>query len=171
MILNHSRLSMLEKPNHQSIERKNLLLDYCIFEPCIHLTVFRCCLIQEKDPFWEPASSTPVLIGAVHVFLQSLAYMVELEENLVITDYKGKEQGHLKVEIHPTDSKGKILEDSFVEKPEDIVSLFFLNIISICILYIDIILFRVHQHMTSVISKQRTSGNVHCFDFNLLYTN
>lgn len=47
---------------------------------------------KESDPFWEDPN-TEVFVGSVHVYLQSLAYMVELEENLVITDYKGIEQG------------------------------------------------------------------------------
>ena len=32
-------------------------------------------ILQEKDPFWEPADAD-VLIGSVHVYLQSLAYKV-----------------------------------------------------------------------------------------------
>ena len=38
-----------------------------------------------------------MLIGYVHVYLQSLGYLIELEENLAITDYKGNEQGYLQV--------------------------------------------------------------------------
>ena len=50
------------------------------------------CIYQAKDPFWEDPN-TDVYIGSVHVYLQSLAYMIELEENLTITDYKGIECG------------------------------------------------------------------------------
>ena len=78
--------------------------------------------MQEKDPFWEPAGSSDVLIGSVHVYLQSLAYQIELQENLAITDYKGNDQGHLLVEIIPCDNKWKDLpEDVYVEDPKELV--------------------------------------------------
>ena len=32
---------------------------------------------QERDPFWEP-DDAEVLIGSVHVYLQSLAYLVRV---------------------------------------------------------------------------------------------
>ena len=47
---------------------------------------------QVRDPFWEDPN-TEVLIGTVHVYLQSLAYLIELEETLRISDFKGNEQG------------------------------------------------------------------------------
>jgi hypothetical protein len=97
---------------------RQIVLD-CILNYFV-LLVF--CL-QEKDPFWEPADSSEVLIGSVHIYLQSVAYLVELAENLAITDYKGNDQGHLEVEIRPTDAKGKDLgEDVFVENPSELVS-------------------------------------------------
>ena len=48
--------------------------------------------LQENDPFWEDPNSE-VLIGTVHIYLQSLAYLIELEESLRISDFKGNEQG------------------------------------------------------------------------------
>ena len=48
--------------------------------------------LQDKDPFWEDPNSE-VHLGSVHVYLQSLAYMMELEESLQVTDYRGMEQG------------------------------------------------------------------------------
>ncbi|XP_064617411.1 kinesin-like protein unc-104 [Liolophura sinensis] len=48
-------------------------------------------LPKEKDPFWEPANAE-ILIGTVHLYLQSLAYLIELEDNLVISDYKGQRE-------------------------------------------------------------------------------
>ena len=84
-----------------------------------------------------------VHIGSVHVYLQSLTYMVrplvflegnvltvdlwpqiELEEQLTITDYKGNEQGLLSVEVWPCNKDGTPLsddEDMFVEEPEELV--------------------------------------------------
>ncbi|XP_035688755.1 kinesin-like protein KIF28P [Branchiostoma floridae] len=75
---------------------------------------------KDKDPFWEPPD-TEVLVGSVHVYLQSLAYLVELEENLAITDYRGAENGHLTVEIEPCAQDGSPLEDDFVEDPQELI--------------------------------------------------
>ncbi|KAL5006291.1 hypothetical protein ScPMuIL_015097 [Solemya velum] len=76
-------------------------------------------LPQDKDPFWEPAD-IPQLIGTVQCILQSLSYNIDLQEKLVITDYKGNQQGMLSIEIDPCDSKwDKVKEDDFVEYPEE----------------------------------------------------
>uniref|UniRef100_A0A2C9KML9 Kinesin-like KIF1-type domain-containing protein n=2 Tax=Biomphalaria TaxID=6525 RepID=A0A2C9KML9_BIOGL len=45
---------------------------------------------KEKDPFWEPVS-TPVLIGTSLVYLQPLAYLIDMDESLAVIDWKGKE--------------------------------------------------------------------------------
>nr|KAG5687659.1 hypothetical protein BaRGS_027551 [Batillaria attramentaria] len=75
---------------------------------------------KEKDPFWEPPSSD-VQIGSVHVYLQSLGYLVELQENLAITDFKGNDCGHLMLEILPCDDKWKELpEEIYAESPQDL---------------------------------------------------
>jgi hypothetical protein len=78
--------------------------------------------LQEQDPFWEPVD-TDILIGSVHVYLQSIAYLIEVEENLTITDFKGLEQGHLAVEIRPCNKKWAEVDDEFVEDPSELVSL------------------------------------------------
>lgn len=76
---------------------------------------------KEKDPFWED-SNTDVLIGSVHLYLQSLAYKIELDETLAITDYKGNEQGNLQVMVMPCDKSGApIGEDDFVEDPQELI--------------------------------------------------
>ncbi|KAK3085516.1 hypothetical protein FSP39_004469 [Pinctada imbricata] len=76
---------------------------------------------KEEDPFWEPTED--VLIGTANVFLQSLAYALDFDDNLMITDYKGVEEGHLKVEIMPCTEKGSPLDDdSFVEDPKDLLN-------------------------------------------------
>ncbi|CAH1788618.1 unnamed protein product [Owenia fusiformis] len=75
-------------------------------------------LPQDQDPFWEDPD-TEVLIGNVHVYLSSLAFMIELEETMPITDFKGNEQGHLMLEVHPCDDKWNNIEDGYVE-PADL---------------------------------------------------
>ncbi|XP_006815172.1 kinesin-like protein KIF28 [Saccoglossus kowalevskii] len=80
-------------------------------------------LPDEKDPFTEPPD-TEVHIGSVNVYLQSIAYLIDLRETLEITDYKGKEMGILEVEAIPCNNKGKELteaDDVFVEDPSELV--------------------------------------------------
>lgn len=77
-------------------------------------------LPQEKDPFWEP-DDAEVFIGSAHVYLQSLAYKIEVEESLAITDHKGNEQGHLQIEVYPCDEKGNEDIDDFVDDPKELI--------------------------------------------------
>ena len=75
---------------------------------------------QEKDPFWDDPS-TEQHIGSVHVYLQSLAYQVDVDENLQITDYRGIEQGQLKIEMMPCTKNGKDIGDDYVDEPSELV--------------------------------------------------
>ncbi|XP_071509131.1 kinesin-like protein KIF28 [Diadema antillarum] len=80
-------------------------------------------LPDEKDPFTEPLD-TKVQIGVVNVYLQSLAYMIETKESIEISDYRGKQQGLLDVEVVPCDSNGKELteaDDVFVDDPKELI--------------------------------------------------
>ncbi|XP_072173412.1 kinesin-like protein KIF28 [Diadema setosum] len=80
-------------------------------------------LPDEKDPFTEPLD-TKVQIGVVNVYLQSLAYMIETKESIEVSDYRGKQQGLLDVEIVPCDSNGKELteaDDVFVDDPKELI--------------------------------------------------
>lgn len=78
---------------------------------------------QEQDPFWAAAGD--ILIGSVRVYLQSLCYMIEFEEKLAITDYKGNEVGHLEVAVFPCNADGTMMgdedDDPFVEDPSELV--------------------------------------------------
>ena len=71
----------------------------------------------------------------MHVYLQSLAYLIDLQENLAITDYKGNDEGHLQVEIMPCDKQWKDLtEDVYVEDPKDMVRVEIdLSICAVCV--------------------------------------
>ncbi|KAK7012042.1 Kinesin-like protein kif28p [Biomphalaria glabrata] len=76
---------------------------------------------KEKDPFWEPVS-TPVLIGTSLVYLQPLAYLIDMDESLAVIDWKGKEIGQLLVSLVPCDSKWEPLSDSsYVEDPKELL--------------------------------------------------
>lgn len=41
---------------------------------------------REEDPFWEPPED--LLVGTANVFLQSLAYALDFDDKLSVTDYK-----------------------------------------------------------------------------------
>ncbi len=75
---------------------------------------------KEEDPFWEP--SEDVLIGTANVFLQSLGYALDFDDQLTVTDYKGQDEGQIFVNVTPCSQNGKALdEDSFVDNPEELV--------------------------------------------------
>lgn len=76
---------------------------------------------REKDPFWEDAD-VEVLIGTVHVHLMSLSHKLDIEETLTVTNYQGKENGHIEIEVTPCTSKGSPLgEDDFLDDPKELV--------------------------------------------------
>ena len=76
---------------------------------------------QERDPFYEPPTSE-VLIGSVTVFLQSLAYMIEYEEELTIFDFGGQDMGRLSLALTPCSSSGKEIIGEYLENPDDLVT-------------------------------------------------
>ena len=74
---------------------------------------------KEEDPFWEPTED--VLIGSANVFLQSLGYALDFDDQLTITDYKGGDEGQIYVNVTPCHASGKpVDEDSFVDSPDDL---------------------------------------------------
>ncbi|XP_052677325.1 kinesin-like protein KIF28P [Crassostrea angulata] len=76
---------------------------------------------REKDPFWEDAD-VEVLIGTVHVHLMSLSHKLDIEETLTVTNYQGKENGHIEIEVMPCTTKGGPLgEDDFLDDPKELV--------------------------------------------------
>ena len=47
---------------------------------------------RPPDPFLESVE-TGVLIGSAHVYLECLDFLLDIDEDFVITDYKGTSQG------------------------------------------------------------------------------
>ncbi|XP_071088999.1 kinesin-like protein KIF28 isoform X1 [Haliotis cracherodii] len=75
---------------------------------------------KEDDPFWEPTED--VLIGTANVFLQSLAFGLDFDDKVVITDYKAQEEGFLFVNVTPCTQSGKPFdEEYFVESPNELL--------------------------------------------------
>jgi len=80
-------------------------------------------LPEDKDPFQEDVN-TEVNIGSVQVFLQPVAYMVEMKEQLEITDLKGNKIGVMNLEVAPCNKKGREYteaDDKFVDSPDELV--------------------------------------------------
>ncbi|KAL3836511.1 hypothetical protein ACJMK2_021937 [Sinanodonta woodiana] len=79
-------------------------------------------LPPETDPFYEDVK-VDSHIGSVKVYLKSLAFLIDANEQLDITDYRGQEIGKLNIELLPCDAKGKVMgdQDVFVENPNDLV--------------------------------------------------
>ncbi|XP_035212141.1 kinesin-like protein KIF28P [Stegodyphus dumicola] len=78
---------------------------------------------EDRDPFIEDLDAE-VRIGSVQVFLQPLAYMVELKEQLEIVDYKGAEVGIMNIEVVPCTAQGKEYtehDDMFVDNPNELI--------------------------------------------------
>ncbi|CAI5444067.1 unnamed protein product [Caenorhabditis angaria] len=75
---------------------------------------------KERDPFYEPPDS-PVFIASCVVFLQSLAYLIDVEEQFPIVDLSGQEIGLLTVGLSPCSTNGKELRGEYVENPHQLI--------------------------------------------------
>ncbi|VDM28226.1 unnamed protein product [Toxocara canis] len=75
---------------------------------------------KERDPFYEPPDSE-VLIGSSTVYLQSLAYLIEHEEQLPIFDFGGQDLGRLTVALTPCTPAGKEILGEYVEDPAELL--------------------------------------------------
>ena len=75
---------------------------------------------KHKDPFWDPPED--FFLGSVYLYLQSLAYTIDIDETLSITNYQGADEGKLHVSLCPCDATGRdINEEMFVSTPEELV--------------------------------------------------
>lgn len=67
-------------------------------------------------------------MGTVTVFLRSLAYLVEQDEQYPILDVQGTETGQLTVGLTPCNSNGKEILGEFVDEPNELVKFQFIYI-------------------------------------------
>ena len=68
---------------------------------------------NDKDPFWDPPEAR--LIGTAVLYLDSLSFLLEIEETTPIIDFKGKQVGELTCEIIALSIGKKNLIDNFEE--------------------------------------------------------
>ncbi|XP_037069265.1 kinesin-like protein KIF28P isoform X2 [Pollicipes pollicipes] len=80
-------------------------------------------LPESQDPFRE-SPDTEVLLGTCQVFLQPIAFQVELKDQLEIANYKGSEVGVMNIEVIPCAANGKEYkeeDDRFVDSPDMLI--------------------------------------------------
>ncbi|XP_050405735.1 kinesin-like protein KIF28P [Patella vulgata] len=73
---------------------------------------------KKNDPFWDPVED--VFLGSCHVWLQPVAYRVEVDEHFAVHNYHGKEEAVIHVQIVPCNERGKpkIEDDILVDSDE-----------------------------------------------------
>ena len=77
-------------------------------------------LKHQDDPFWEPPED--IMIGTCNVYLQSLSYALDIDDNLTITDYKGSKEGNISINITPcTETGDPLLDEFFVDDPKELL--------------------------------------------------
>eukprot|EP01052_Picozoa_sp_SAG31_P003841 SAG31_NODE_152_length_22216_cov_16.550029_2_plen_610_part_00 len=77
---------------------------------------------EVDDPFFDPAEAQ--LIGVGHIYLEALAYLLDIKQSTPVVDYKGNKVASLTVDIAPCAPDGMPLgegEGMMVETPEDLV--------------------------------------------------
>ncbi|MBN3296433.1 KIF28 protein, partial [Amia calva] len=74
----------------------------------------------DRDPFWDPLE--PVHLGCAHIWLQSLAFRIRLEEQLEVLGSQGGEEALLQVELIPCSRDGQALgEDDIMIDPTELL--------------------------------------------------
>merc|ERR1712178_336501 len=55
------------------------------------------------------------------LFLESLAYLVDMDDTLQISDYRGQSAGHCEVVLYPVDQSGKPIKEAYIENPNELL--------------------------------------------------
>lgn len=81
------------------------------------------CVCCVGDPFLEDPA-TEAMVGSCHVYLQPLAFMVEIKEQLELVDFRGTEVGILNLEMVPCNKEGKEYvedDDVYLDSPSEMI--------------------------------------------------
>ncbi|KAJ8288686.1 hypothetical protein COCON_G00013450 [Conger conger] len=75
-------------------------------------------LPRERDPFWDPLE--PIHLGSAHLWLQSLAFLIPLEEQVEVLGSEGTEEAILQTQLVPCNPAGLPLgeEDILIDPTE-----------------------------------------------------
>lgn len=60
---------------------------------------------QDSDPFWDPVEV--IHLGSAHIWLQSLAYCMKLEEQTELLNFEGQEEAIVLINVVPCSSDGR----------------------------------------------------------------
>ncbi|XP_067411375.1 kinesin-like protein KIF28 [Emydura macquarii macquarii] len=75
---------------------------------------------QDSDPFWDPVEV--IHLGSAHIWLQSLAYCMKLEEQTEVLNSEGMEEAILLINIVPCSGDGRAFgEDDVVIDPLELL--------------------------------------------------
>ncbi|XP_055720373.1 kinesin-like protein KIF28P [Salvelinus fontinalis] len=75
---------------------------------------------RDSDPFWDPLE--PLLLGSAHLWLQSLAFRIALEEQLEVLGSEGTEEAILQAQLLPCSPTGLTLgEDDILIDPSELL--------------------------------------------------
>ncbi|XP_064366247.1 kinesin-like protein KIF28 [Dromaius novaehollandiae] len=75
---------------------------------------------QDSDPFWDPVEV--VHLGSAHIWLQSLAYCVQLEEQTEVLNSEGLEEAVVLINLSPCSRDRRILgEDDMIIDPLELL--------------------------------------------------
>ncbi|CAM4538559.1 kinesin-like protein KIF28 [Caretta caretta] len=75
---------------------------------------------QDSDPFWDPVEV--IHLGSAHIWLQSLAYCMKLEEQTEVLNSEGMEEAILLINIVPCSSDGRAFgEDDMIIDPLELL--------------------------------------------------
>ncbi|KAK6490105.1 kinesin-like protein KIF28P [Huso huso] len=85
-----------------------------------HMEEDTMCVDREKDPFWDPVDC--VHLGSAHVWLQSLAFCIKLEEQVEFLNSEGSEEAILQIHLVPCTATGEVLgEDDILIDPTELL--------------------------------------------------
>lgn len=70
---------------------------------------------QEDDPFWDPVEV--VHLGSAHIWLQSLAYSMKLEEQVEFMNCEGEEEAVVHVCVTPCSPAGRWVSPLYPPPP------------------------------------------------------
>nr|XP_016853085.1 PREDICTED: kinesin-like protein KIF28P [Anolis carolinensis] len=75
---------------------------------------------KESDPFWDPVEV--IHLGSAHIWLQSLAYCMKLEEQTELLNSEGMEEAIILINIIPCSPNGRIFgEDDMIIDPLELL--------------------------------------------------
>ncbi|XP_056333418.1 kinesin-like protein KIF28P [Danio aesculapii] len=77
-------------------------------------------LPRDRDPFWDPLE--PLHLGSAHLWLQSLAFRIPLEEQVEVVGPEGTEEAILQAQLVPCSPTGLALgEDDILIDPSELL--------------------------------------------------